>query len=54
MMGTGTPLGCIRSHRQQVDVSAGYDRVLAGWLVHDGDLVDTGDPLARLHPEVPQ
>ncbi|MGY1815276.1 acyltransferase domain-containing protein [Blastococcus sp. SYSU D00820] len=48
----GTPLGCIRSRREEVNVSAGYDGVLAEWLVHDGDLVDAGDPLARLYPEV--
>jgi [acyl-carrier-protein] S-malonyltransferase len=49
----GTPLGCVRSRREEVNVSAGYDGVLAEWLVHDGDLVDAGDPLARLYPEVP-
>jgi [acyl-carrier-protein] S-malonyltransferase len=49
----GTPLGCIRSRREEVNVSAGYDGVLAEWLVHDGDLVDAGDPIARLYPEVP-
>jgi [acyl-carrier-protein] S-malonyltransferase len=48
----GTPLGCVRSRREEVNVSAGYDGVLAEWLVHDGDLVDAGDPLARLYPEV--
>ena len=48
----GTPLGCIRSRREEVNVSAGYDGVLAEWLVHDGDLVDAGDPIARLYPEV--
>jgi [acyl-carrier-protein] S-malonyltransferase len=49
----GTPLGSIRGRRDQVDVSAGYDGVLAEWLVHEGDLVDAGDPIARLYPEVP-
>jgi [acyl-carrier-protein] S-malonyltransferase len=49
----GTPLGCVRSRREEVNVSAGYDGVLAEWLVHEGDLVDAGDPLARLYPEVP-
>ncbi|MGZ4550487.1 MAG: acyltransferase domain-containing protein [Blastococcus sp.] len=49
----GTPLGCIRSRRESVDVSAAYAGVLAEWLVHDGDLVDAGDPIARLYPEVP-
>jgi malonyl CoA-acyl carrier protein transacylase len=48
----GTPLGSIRSRRDEVNVSAGYDGVLAEWLVHEGDLVDAGDPIARLYPEV--
>jgi [acyl-carrier-protein] S-malonyltransferase len=48
----GRPLGSIRSRRAEVDVSAGYAGVLAEWLVHDGDLVDAGDPIARLYPEV--
>ena len=48
----GTPLGRVRSRREEVNVSAGYDGVLAEWLVHEGDLVDAGDPLARLYPEV--
>ena len=48
----GYPLGRIRSRREEVNVSAAYDGVLAEWLVHDGDLVDAGDPLARLYPEV--
>jgi [acyl-carrier-protein] S-malonyltransferase len=48
----GTPLGCVRSRREEVKVSAGYDGVLAEWLVHEGDLVDAGDPIARLYPEV--
>ncbi|TFV89574.1 acyltransferase domain-containing protein [Blastococcus sp. CT_GayMR16] len=48
----GSPLGCIRSRREEVNVSAAYDGVLAEWLVHDGDLVDAGDPIARLYPEV--
>lgn len=49
----GTPLGCIRGRREEVNVSAAYDGVLAEWLVQDGDLVDAGDPIARLYPEVP-
>jgi [acyl-carrier-protein] S-malonyltransferase len=48
----GTPLGRVCGRREEVHVSAGYDGVLAEWLVHDGDLVDAGDPLARLYPEV--
>jgi [acyl-carrier-protein] S-malonyltransferase len=41
-----------RGRRTEVDVSAPYDGVLAEWLVHEGDLVDPGDPIARLYPEV--
>ncbi len=48
----GSPLGCVRSRREEVRVSAGYDGVLAEWLVQEGDLVDAGDPIARLYPEV--
>lgn len=48
----GTPLGRVRSRRAEADVSAGYDGVLAEWLVQEGDLVDAGDPIARLYPEV--
>ena len=51
-LSAGTRLGLITSRRAEVDVSAGYDGVLAEWLVHEGDLVDTGDPIARLYPEV--
>ena len=52
LLPAGTPLGRVRSRREEVDVSAGYDGVLAEWLVQEGDLVDAGDPLARLYPEV--
>jgi [acyl-carrier-protein] S-malonyltransferase len=48
----GTPLGVVRTRRDEVRVSTRYDGVLAEWLVHDGDLVDAGAPLARLYPEV--
>ena len=51
-LAAGSPLGSIRSRREEVNVSAGYDGVLAEWLVHAGDLVDAGDPIARLYPEV--
>ena len=50
-LSAGTPLGRVRSRRAEIDVSAGYDGVLAEWLVHEGDLVDAGDPIARLYPE---
>jgi [acyl-carrier-protein] S-malonyltransferase len=51
-LAAGTPLGRIHGRRAEVDVSAPYDGVLAEWLVHEGDLVDAGDPIARLYPEV--
>ncbi len=46
----GTPLGAVISKREEIHVSATYDAILAEWLVEDGDLVDAGDPLARLYP----
>ena len=46
----GTPLGVVTGRRDEVHLSAGYDGVLAEWLVVDGDLVDAGDPVARLYP----
>ena len=52
LLPAGSPLGTISSRRDEVHVSAGYDGVLAEWLVHEGDLVDAGDPIARLYPEV--
>ena len=52
LLPAGSPLGSIRSRREEVHVSAAYDGVLAEWLVHEGDLVDAGDPIARLYPEV--
>lgn len=48
----GSPLGSVHSRREEVNVSTGYDGVLAEWLVQDGDLVGAGDPIARLYPEV--
>jgi [acyl-carrier-protein] S-malonyltransferase len=47
----GTPLGEVRSRREDQHVSAGYDGILLEWLAQDGDPVDAGDPLARLIPE---
>ena len=51
-LSAGTSLGRIRSRREEVDVSAAHDGVLAERLVRDGDLVDARDPLGRLYPEV--
>jgi [acyl-carrier-protein] S-malonyltransferase len=42
-----------RHDRRQVHVSPAHDGVLPEWLVHEGGLVDAGDLLARLYPEVP-
>jgi [acyl-carrier-protein] S-malonyltransferase len=51
-LSAGTPLATVHGRREEVNVSAGYDGVLAEWLVAEGDRVDAGDPLARLYPEV--
>jgi [acyl-carrier-protein] S-malonyltransferase len=46
----GSRLGAVRTKREDLQVSAGYDGVLVEWLIEDGDLVDAGEPLARLVP----
>lgn len=46
----GTALGLVRTRRDEQHVSAGYDGILVEWLAQEGDLVDAGDPLARLNP----
>ena len=47
-----SPLGVVRGRRDDVHVSAAHAGVLAEWPVREGDLVDAGDPIARLYPEV--
>ena len=46
----GDRLGAVRTRKEDLQVSAGYDGVLVEWLMQDGDLVDPGEPLARLVP----
>lgn len=46
----GAALGAVHTRRDDQPVSTAYDGVLVEWLVQDGDLVDAGDPLARMHP----
>jgi [acyl-carrier-protein] S-malonyltransferase len=46
----GSRLGAVRTRKEDLQVSAGYDGVLVEWLLQDGDLVDPGEPLARLVP----
>ena len=46
----GSQLGAVRTKKEDLQVSAGYDGVLVEWLLQDGDLVDPGEPLARLVP----
>ncbi|WP_091249086.1 acyltransferase domain-containing protein [Klenkia soli] len=48
----GATLATIAGRRETVEVAAGYAGLLAEWLVAEGDLVDAGDPIARLYPEV--
>jgi [acyl-carrier-protein] S-malonyltransferase len=47
----GDKLGAVRTKKEDLQVSAGYDGVLVEWLLQDGDLVDPGEPLARLVPD---
>jgi [acyl-carrier-protein] S-malonyltransferase len=49
----GAPLGVIATRREEQPVLASYAGVLVEWLVEDGDLVDPGDPMARLEPGSP-
>jgi [acyl-carrier-protein] S-malonyltransferase len=46
----GSRLGAVKTRREDLQISAGYDGVLVEWLLQDGDLVDPGEPLARLVP----
>lgn len=46
----GSLLGTVRTRRDEHHVNASYDGVLVEWLLQDGDLVDAGEPLARLYP----
>jgi [acyl-carrier-protein] S-malonyltransferase len=46
----GSRLGAVRTRKEDLQVSAGYEGVLVEWLLQDGDLVDPGQPLARLVP----
>lgn len=50
LVSAGSRLGAVRTKREDLQVSAGYDGVLVEWLLQDGDLVDLGEPLARLVP----
>ena len=47
----GDKVGAVRTRKEDLQVSAGYDGVLVEWLLQDGDLVDPGEPLARLVPD---
>jgi [acyl-carrier-protein] S-malonyltransferase len=46
----GRRIGAVRTRKEDLQVSASYDGVLVEWLLQDGDLVDPGEPLARLVP----
>jgi [acyl-carrier-protein] S-malonyltransferase len=45
-----SPLGMVRTRREEHQVSAAYHGVLVEWLLEDGDLVGAGEPVARLYP----
>jgi [acyl-carrier-protein] S-malonyltransferase len=44
----GTPLGTVRTNRDEHHIVAPADGILAEWLRHDGDIVGAGLPLVRL------
>jgi len=48
-----SPLGMVRTRREEHQVSAAYHGVLVEWLLEDGDLVGPGEPVARLYPLAP-
>jgi [acyl-carrier-protein] S-malonyltransferase len=52
LVGAGDRLGAVRTKKEDLQVSAGYDGILVEWLLQDGDLVDPGEPLARLVPDL--
>jgi [acyl-carrier-protein] S-malonyltransferase len=47
----GASVGTVVSNRSESDVAAVHGGVLVEWLVHDGDPVSPGQPIALLHPE---
>jgi biotin carboxyl carrier protein len=46
----GSPVGFVENRQGQTPVLAVHTGSLAEWLVHPGDPVASGQPLARLHP----
>jgi [acyl-carrier-protein] S-malonyltransferase len=46
-------IGAVAGLRDETPVLAPHGGTIVEWLVHDGDLVSPGQPLIRLHPEVP-
>jgi [acyl-carrier-protein] S-malonyltransferase len=47
----GASVGTVVSHRAESLVAAVHGGVLVEWLVHDGDPVAPGQPVAMLHPQ---
>jgi [acyl-carrier-protein] S-malonyltransferase len=46
-------VGTVSSLRDSLEVTAPHGGTVIEWLVEDGDPVSPGQPLVRLHPEVP-
>ena len=46
----GTQVGAVQNFRDAVPVVAPHGGVVIEWLVQDGDVVNPGQPLVRLHP----
>jgi [acyl-carrier-protein] S-malonyltransferase len=53
ILGTDEVVGTVKSLRDSLDVVAPHGGTVIEWLVEDGDPVAPGQPLVRLHPEVP-
>ncbi|MGI8457187.1 MAG: acyltransferase domain-containing protein [Propionibacteriaceae bacterium] len=45
-------VGLVKNLRDEIPVSAPYGGIVVEWLVEDGDPVNPGQPLLRLHPMV--
>jgi [acyl-carrier-protein] S-malonyltransferase len=46
-----SPVGTVRSLRDETPIVAAHGGTIVEWLVEDGDLVSPGQPLLRLYPE---
>lgn len=50
LLAPGATIGAVKNVREAAPVIAPHGGVVIEWLVEDGDLVNPGQPLVRLHP----